>query len=374
MARLFKFVRRGKIVSQFWWIEYRDPEQPVTNKSGRVIPVRKSTGLRIGVGDDTRKARELVAKHTLNERSTTEQSKGPWDKWVTSFIENKTSGGTTVRYKTCWRSLRLYLDEFKILFPCQVTYLFCDGYIQWRLKPDRSIGKYTCRVNTAILEFKIFRWILREAVKRDYCKGNPAREVVLKRGPKKVYPDYADEHLQKFYQTILTKTDLNDRIRFARCYAISLLQGVRLNETNVNPMKDVNLSAEIPTIRFLQKGKRERIKPLHPRLFPLFKKLQDAGATQTLPNRDDGLPWAWHSRWHKFFEDFKSAIPNATFHGLRVTVENVLRQAKIPKEIREEYLSHEHEDDVNSMYDRIKIEEMVTCHKPLDRPWLDALE
>jgi hypothetical protein len=89
----------------------------------------------------------------------------------------------------------------------------------------------------------------------------------------------------------------------------------------------------------------------------------------------------WNTAWHNFFTHkpdheihFKKrdGLEHICFHSLRVTVENVMREAGVPKEIREMYLTHEHEraGDVNAEYDRVKLREMLVCHAHLRRDWL----
>ena len=355
--------------SPFWWIKFR---QPITNKT-----IRQSTYFRVGVGADTRKAQELEATKTLAERQAPAEASGQWDTWVTSFIEDQTDGRTRERYLSGWRTIRCFLDEFKITTPREITYQNCSTYLKWRVIPDHKQGKYKAGKNTAILEFKILRWLMREAVKRGYAAGNPAREVVVKREPRKVFSDYTDEQLQAIHQAMETEPE-PARTQFRRSFAVALLQGVRLNETNANPLTDVNLTGTIPTIRFFQKGGKERVKPLHPQLVPLFQQLQTAKSVQTYPmekylsGRSKGR-LKWGNRWTKFWmrHGFKTTNPNGCFHSLRVTVENVLREAGVTKEIRETYLSHEHGNaDVNASYDRVKTREMLVCHAPLARPWL----
>jgi len=379
MASIYK--RPG---SSFWWINYRDPK---TDKIQRV-----STGFRIGVGDDTRRARELASMRTTDElRCHREPTNGKWDAWVVETIEDKTKGRTTERYLTAWRMLSLFLKDREIEAPHQVTYKRICDYVKWRSTPDPANGKYKAGLNTAVLEFKIFRWLMTQAVRNEYCSSNPARDVELKREPRKLFPDYTDAQLQKIYAAINTEPE-PERTCFLRAFAISLLQGVRLNETNVNPSADVKLDAEPPTIRFFQKGGRERVKPLHPQLVPLFQKLQDAKASTVYPLEriSKSTRIRWGNRWTKFFDrhGFKHnpqpaendqptpaeeafIDPHACFHSLRVTVENVLREAGIEQRIREYYLSHEHGNgDVNARYDRVKLREMLACHKPLERSWL----
>ncbi|HEX9048692.1 MAG TPA: hypothetical protein VF988_16820, partial [Verrucomicrobiae bacterium] len=88
MASLYKQPK-----SSFWWIKYRNP------KTGKTV--RESTGLRIGVAADTRKAEELEATRTLAERQTpTTGAPGRWDTWVTDFIRNQVANRTAERYLT----------------------------------------------------------------------------------------------------------------------------------------------------------------------------------------------------------------------------------------------------------------------------------
>ena len=392
MASIYK-----RKTSKYWWIKFRHP------RTRKII--QESTDFRIGIGPDTRKAQEVALVKTLEERRSPVTVEGKWDLWVTEYLEKNSSGRTLERYLSAWRTLKMWLDELNIVAPRDLTYKICSDYLNWRKTPDKRNGKYKAGTNTAITEFKLLRQLLREAVKQGYCTGNPAREVVVKRAPRKIFPDYTDTDLQDIYKAILhidpAYTDgaaynpvftgpLKDdngcyshglrRTQAHNSFVVGLLHGARLNETNVNPMTDVNLAAPIPTIRFFQKGGKERVKPLHPQLIPFFKKLKDAKATQTyLMEREPSGKLRWGNFWTKFLlhappygAGLKSRLPNACFHSLRVTNENVLREAGIAKEIREAWLSHEHgQDDVNASYDRVKPRELVVCHAPLTRSWLN---
>ena len=359
MASIYK---RKK--SSYWWIKYRDPQ------TGKIV--QESTNFK-NEGPDTRRAMELAATKTFFEKNTVGAIEGKWGNWVVEFITQNTKGRSTERYLSAWRTIRMFLEEENIISPRDVTYKNCSAYATWRIQPDPKKGKHKCGVNTAALEFKIFRWIMREAVKRDYCTSNPAREVVLKRAERKLFPDLDDDTLQKIYAAILTEPE-PDQTRFLRSFAISLFQGVRLAETNVNPTTDAKLDADPPTIQFLQKGGRKRIKPIHPQLIPLFRRLQAEKATETynLGATKKG-PRRWGNKWTKFWlrHNLKDEDAATCFHSLRITVENVLREAGIEQRVRESYLSHEHgSGDVNARYDRVKTREMISCHKPLERPWL----
>jgi len=349
------------------WIKYRDPE------SGKII--RESTGCHYDNSVELRRARELEATRTLAETKSKTATKagGEWDTWVATWITGSVSGRSQERYLSGWKTIRLFLTENDIPAPMFVTYQNCSGYVEWRAAPDIKNGKYKAGKNTAILEFKLFRQIMGEAVRRGFCQGNPAREVILKRAPKKQFSDIEDARLQEIFKAIDLEAD-PDQTCFKRSLGIASYQGVRLNETNVNPMRDVNLVNKPPTITFTQKGDRKRTKPIHPELIPLFTRLQKAKATETYPmERTPNGRMRWGNRWTKFLRrhGFKETDPCLCFHSSRVMVENCLREAGIEQRVREFYLSHEHgDDDVNARYDRVKIREMLVCHAPLKRPWL----
>ena len=357
MASLYKQPK-----SKYWWIKYRNPE---TGKG-----VRESTRYRFGIGTETRKAMELVAVRTLKERQKPAGNPGQWDTWVTDYIREQVSGRSQICYLVSWTTLRMFLIEHEITAPRELTYLLCTKYVPWRTHSDMPGGKYRAGRNTAIQEIRLLRWLMREAVRREYSDANPARELVVKRAPRRLYPDLTDAQLQQIYQAIHTEAE-PQQTRLLRSFAISLLQGVRLNETNVNPIEDVAFDGEFPTIRFLQKGGRIRTKPLHPQLHALFQGLQSAGETRTYPLRVTANG-RWNADWTRFFRrhGINAAIPNVCFHSLRVTVENVLREAGIEQRVRENYLTHEHCKDVNSAYDRVKLRELPACQPPLARPWL----
>ena len=102
----------------------------------------------------------------------------------------------------------------------------------------------------------------------------------------------------------------------------------------------------------------------------MFTELQARRATETFPQ-----PKSFAKEWHNFLHrcGLKATKPDACFHSLRVTVQNRLRRAGVPKEIRKAYLSHDGRDDVNELYDRIDdgpdVDEMLVCHAPLNRTW-----
>lgn len=356
MASIYKRKR-----SPFWWIQFR-------NAAGAVQ--RQSTGLRVGRGDDYRRAMDLQAEKTLLERKAGALKQSEfWEHWVTEYIEAEISGRTRERYLSAWRTLRWFFEEKEILAPRQLSYQQCTEYLPWRATPDKKHGKYRAGRNTAILEIKVLRWLMREAVRRGFAPGNPARELVLRREPRKLFPEYTREQLEQIAAAIEAEPEpLRTQLRHS--FLLARYHGVRLRETNVNPLRDVQLWASTRagavggwegSIRFHQKGGKIKEKPLHPQLIPLFQTLQAEQRAHTYP------PTKWGNRWFKFLgrSGLKAQNANACFHSLRVTVKNQLDAAGIPTEIVREYLSHTPQD-VHSSYGRFaNLDKLRVCHAAL---------
>lgn len=347
--------------SPFFWIRFRQGKKRC----------RISTAFRTNNAVERRKAYEFEAKKTLEERRQSSTSAGEWDLWVRPWIirKYKFRAKTQTRYLTCWRSLDIFLREKKIKRPDQLTRAHCFEYLDWRADPDLRKGKYKASHNTAKLELKLLRLVMREALNCTYTSINPVNDLDIQDAPQKIYPELSRAELEKLAAAILQEPE-PIRTTMHRCFIIARLHGVRLNETNVNPTKHVRITNENGqkrgVIKFFQKGGKERVKPLHPDLIPLFELLQAEGATETYPAKP------WGNRWTKFLRRVglkNENNPNLCFHSLRVTAQNLLRRGGVSKAIRMEYLSHDRKEDVNDGYNRftekdrqITIDEMRVCH------------
>lgn len=365
MASLYKRPR-----SPFWWIKYRDP---ITLKVRR-----ESTSFRFDNGPNNRAARQLAAQRTAAELAAQPNSQNAneaWDKWVPSWIERRYQfkPKSALRYSTAWRSLRMFLDEYEITLPRQLTREHCSTYLDWRSHADVAAGKYRAGHNTALLELKFLALVMKEAVLRQYAPFNPARELGFNRAPVRKPHDFTTEGSKvtlAMIQDAIAQESEKRRQWLLPSFLIARYHGVRLSETVVN-LEDVRLWQDdagraMGEITFHQKGRnglpRVRTKPLHPLLLPFFQDLKTRGVPRSLQP-----PKSFAKEWHLFFlrHGFKNLEPNSCFHSLRVVVENQLRRAGIPKEIRKKYLSHESGDDVNASYDRVAVNEMRVCHAAL---------
>lgn len=358
MASLYK--REGKgISSPYWWVKYTDP---LTGKRRQ-----ESTGILHGSGGALRKAREIEAQKTLLERQARAASRkgDQWSDWVDDFIaaRYRQSPGSKTRYTAAWRTLSMFLDELEIARPAQLTRAHCFAYVEWRHNADPKEGKYRATQNTIILEIKFLGLLMKEAVIRGYAPANPARELGFKRAKRRLFPEYSDAEYELIEKGIAItpkpmQTVLNNSFLIGRYH------GVRLVETHLNPCTNVRLWQEADgtprgSIRFFQKGGKDRTKPLHPKLIPLFAQLQADKAKETFP-----MPKSFAKEWHNFLHrcGIKAASPNACFHSLRVTVKSRLRRAGIGKELAMEYLSHE-AADVDESYNRFTLDDLRECHR-----------
>lgn len=347
MASLYK-----RTHSPFWWIKYRD-------RHGKLV--RQSTKFRVGVGRDTRAARELQAAKSLEEARCAQDRSAPWHTWVPEFIATTYAAKpkTLERYQTAWRTLAMFLEENHITSPKLLHREHCARYIQWRARSDPKRGKYRACHNTALLELKILGRIMKEALTRGYATTNPCRELGIARQPQRVRPEFTDEQLAQIEAAIEAEPEpLRTFLR--NSYLIARYHGVRLSETYLNPMRDVELGPQ-PLIRFVQKGGRHTVKPLHPKLIPLFEQLRAQGATETYQR-----PRSLSKTWHAFLKraGIKTQSPNACFHSLRVTAASRLARNNVPIRKAMEYLSHA-STTVHNAYVRWRPEDLSDCHKAL---------
>lgn len=354
MASLFKRKR-----SPFWWVKYRDPF------TGEVK--RESTGFKFSTGPDSRRAKELEAEKTLAERATARAtSSEAWERWVPPYIAARYSQSTKTRnrFESAWRNLRLFFSEQRITAPRNLAREHCNLYFAWRQEPDVKNGKYRAGHNTTLLEMKILSLLMKEAVRRGYAKENPARDLGIKRAPRKLYPELTNEAIDLILKSIPNEPE-KYRDFLLRSFLIARWHGVRLTETWLNPQTQVwqqEIKGKLRwMILFHQKGNREKPKLLHPELIPLMSELKKSGAVQTyeLPDRPSRV-------WFNFLKKcgVKKMLPNACFHSLRVTAATRMARAGVPQNIAMEYLTHA-STTIHQAYIRWQPEDMEEAHGAL---------
>jgi integrase len=359
MASLYK--RQN---SPFWWIKFRN------HISGKIE--RESTGFKVGVGADRRRAEQQCAEKTLLEtKHKPSMPNEAWDLWVLNYfnIRYANSPESLNRYQSAWRTLRIFLAEKEIRTPRQLTREHCLDYMAWRKQPDYKIGKYKVTHNTALMEIKILSLIMKEAVIRNYSAFNPCRDLHIKRVQGKIKPEIPPEMLDEISHLIDKEPELI-RPFFRRSFDIARYHGVRLRETQVNPSTDVELWTELKDgkepierglITFHTKGHRSNTVQLHPKLIPLFKELRQQGKTETYP-----CPKNRSREWFNFLKrtGMKAKLPNICFHSTRVTVASTFARKGIPENKAMAYLGHA-STTIHRSYVRLKPTDLTQCSDAL---------
>lgn len=352
MASLYK--RKG---SQFWWVKF-------SGRGGKIQ--RESTGMRIGDGHETRRAQEIRALKTLEEtRYSPDSPVEVWDKWVQTFLTTRAKAQRSLeRYLFIWRTMSMFLQERKVTVPRLLTFNHCYDYIEWRKKPCPKEGRYHASINTIRIELSILGMIMNEAVRRGYALTNPCRDINIAGTKPKPKPEFTEEHLAMIEAEIAKVSDQQKRTFLERSYFIARYQGCRQAETHLNPMDDVVIdeSCQRGTITFRIKGDRVHTAPLHPKLIPLFQKLQDEGATETYK-----MPGNPRFAWYKFLRDsgLKAKIPGACFHCLRVTAVTRLARSKKVKEAEAMRFIGHASVLVHRVYQRLRADDLGDCLEAL---------
>jgi len=356
MASLYK--RPG---SPYWWIKY----QAATKVR------RESTGLRFDDRLQTHRAHEIKAQKALAEVMTTPNEHDEhWDRWVLRFLQEHAKCAATLRrHIHAWSYLLGFFDEHKIMVPRQLTHTHCRDYCAWRQRPDPARGGFVANINSVRGELSTLSLIMSEAVRRSFSPANPATNLRIPSGPRKVKPELTNEHLTLIEQA-LERGDFpaSDKIKdFLRIsFLIGRYQGCRLSETHLNPLTDVNIAPDglSGRIHFRIKGGRDHAAPLHPKLIPLFQRLRAEGRTETY---DGKLNKA--GNWARFLDHtgLRAKLPpGACFHCLRVTaVTRLARDKTISMAKAMRYIGHA-SVVIHQVYQRLHCEDLDDCLAALD--------
>ncbi|MBI5385950.1 MAG: site-specific integrase [Verrucomicrobia bacterium] len=332
MASLFR--RKG---NPFWWLYHRKGKKWF----------QRSTKFRHDVSADTRKARELCARHNLDELSEAARfTDSRWEAWVPDFFAQRyaTMPATKKRYETSWRTWLIFFDKRAVERPAQVNYSLIMGFLRWRSDPNTK-GVYPCGRNTAIFEIKILGTILGEAVRRGFIVTNPARGLGLAKLRPREKPEITPE------EEALIRLKLRDCPEWMQVgFEIAMATGCRLRETSID-MRNVDL--ERGCIHFVQKGGRIHSTALSPELLPLMRSLRDKGHRRTCE-----LPALPSKEWWRFFR--RIGLPHLCFHCTRVTVVTRLCRAGVPERVSMRFVGHS-STTVHRIYTRFAVDDLQPC-------------
>jgi integrase len=349
MANLYK--RNG---SPFFWVKFRD-------KTGKIRQV--STECRTDRAPDVRRARAIAAQHTVDELETPRSAAEGWD-WIRPFLSTRfvNKGLTRERYETAWRSISLFLTQNKIPRPASLTRKHCFDYLDWRKKPDKPNGKYRAGHNTALLELKLLRLVMGEAVVRGLCATNPCLKLGIQKQVTRRKPELTEEAIALIRANFHTPPDPAVQTMLRNSFEIALHQGCRLTETRLNPQTDVTLGPKSNTISFRTKGGREFTTLLHPDLVPFFQQLRQSGAVATwTPPAGAGRQWAG-GHWHRYLDriGLRELLGGGCFHSTRVTVITRMARSNVPISKAMKFVAHA-SSTIHATYQRLTPEDLQDC-------------
>jgi integrase len=307
MARLLKRPR-----SPFWYVEFKDA-------TGNIC--RESTKCKVDTREGERAANRILNKRSAAEKQTrTLPRNSAFSEWVVPFIhQHATHKLTRSVYLNRWNMLTLFLNARDVKHPCQLTYAHCQEYVTWRIS-GAEIEKVS--QNTARDDLGTLRFVMNEAVKRDYAPHNPCLNLRIKSVGRKERQELTDEQIEAVRLELKTGLQPNGErwhdwmpIQFE----IGLHTGRRLSETKI-AMGMIDLERGEYTVRV--KGGKIKTKPIHSELLPLLKTIKGEFTHNV------GLS---HSsrQWRLLFD--KLGLPHISFHNLRVTFVSRCRRAGIDR-------------------------------------------
>lgn len=213
-----------------------------------------------------------------------------------------------------------------------------------------------------------FSSLMRYAVKEGHLKENPASGLKIKQKNKKPYEErkaYSLEDLKKMVKALPSPED-GDRPERYFVPWIGLFSGLRLDEICSLYKEDVR---EIEGIwcfdvnenrpdKKLKTSSSKRIVPLHPQLIELgFLEYVKGCEARLWPN----LSWreadGYGNGLGKWFQRMNRAEitsdPLKSFHSLRHTFTDSLKQSGVPEEITAALLGHKHEGITYGRYGKV---------------------
>lgn len=332
MASLFKRQASGQ-ASAFWWVRFKD--------LGTGKWKSKATPYRTSVNTETRLARTYAAELTLAERKG-DEVRGNWN-WVQEFLQERYEGKpkTLHRYTIAWRTISLWLARQGIHAPAALTYNHIQPFVEWR-KTYTGDGVWKCGHNNAVLEVKILGLLMKEAMRRGLCQGNPCAGSGLHKRKPPEKPEITDDEIQQIRTALKTEPEW-----MAVAFEIAIHQGCRLRETAI-PLKLINIrKGGKSTITFpVTKGDKPFTTALHTDLIPLVKRLRAEGKTVTCE-----IPPMASKAWWLFFR--RQKLRHLCFHCTRVTVITRLARAGVPMAQAMAFVNHASET-VHRVYQRLK--------------------
>ena len=332
--------------SPYWWIKYR-------SATGKIC--YESTGHRVGIASETAKARQLRARKTQEEADTARVSdKEFFDCWVLTYLDTRYGKRETTltKYRQCWNAISTFLESIAVRRPRQLKREHVMAFIEWRQTPPKDSGVRPVCLNSALLDARIGRLIMFEAIARDFAISNPFSKLGIAADESVGKEEIAHEE-ETMLRTLLKAGPEWMRISFE----IAIHQGCRFSETCL-PLKDVDPDRN--EITFTIKGRHRHKTRLIPALKPLFERLKKEGRKMTYD-----MPNQRARDWHRFFH--KNGLGHLTFHCTRVTVITRLARAGVPEQQAMRFIGHS-TLEVHRIYQKLKTGDLDRCVDVLNQP------
>ena len=330
--------------SPYYYIRYFD------RKSGTWRS--KSTKYRNKSASDRRKASELEARLTLEEREQTRGSGAvdqDFDSWVLGWMDLRyeESPKTLHRYRGIWKNLRFWFEKHKVRHPREITREMCMDYVTWRRKPEDCPWLYKCGKNNALMELKFLTTVMREARQRGHVNQIVTESLGIKKAAVPEKRALTNEEIKKIRKNLVNEPDW-----MGICFEISLYQALRLQQCAF-PLSCCDFkrgTITYPSEIVKGVGDVNFTHPIDPRLLPLLKRLHAEGRVKTCE-----IPQMASKAWWKFFK--KIGIHGICFHCLRVNWITRAAIAEIPLAKTMRFVNHA-SSEIHRVYTKLQSDDI----------------
>lgn len=343
MASIYKRKR-----SPYYWIRWKD------GINGKQI--YESTKIRIDDPEGKTKAKMLRLQMEIKEEERKVVSNnGNFKNWLLNFINIRYEPGSRT-YEQRMHDYRLFLTFFDmndVYHPIHVTRDLCFKFVQWR--------RQQVHINTTRREVRFLSTVMREAVKRGFCKMNPATDLGIKGVEPKPKKEVTPEEFQKIREEIQTR--LNSGAKHAQffhgSFEVATCQGVRLSETRIHLVNDVDLQNN--SISFHGKGDRYWTTSLNPRL-----------KEKIIQWKEQGLEWSYDPDFQQRDKSYmwrrllnRLNMRHISFHCFRVTFISQMERSGVQETVVMQLVNHS-STTVHRVYRRHSGSEIDQTWKKLD--------
>jgi integrase len=333
--------------SPFIWIRYKSADGKWKNAN---------SGYRKDNPSDRRQAKLLAQEKSLQEATVRVQQpeRSVFSAWVPQWLEQRWGKGSALtlrKYRGWWDNLSKYLASVGASTPATVNRETVLNYVSYR----EGVGASR---NSVLGEVSFLGQVLNEAIKRDYCRSNVARNLGLSR-------------TEQVHKTPWTAEQIDKAIAAAEPYswieAVLLLgkyQASRLAQAEV-PLSAIDLKRGV--IRWpssVMKQGKSFVQSIDPEFLPALNRIVERRREQgkaTLADLPKDPSPSLHLR--RFLDGI--GLQGLSAHGLRVSWVTRAALSGIPLAVTMQFTNHSdrlvHQvytqilaDDVNQFFSRLR--------------------